>query len=782
MKKLDTRLLRLIRYSKGQFISVTVVVAVALCIYILLNVTGVNFRNAIFSYYEITNFNDIHVQLVRLPQSAVDEVKTLPGIKEAQGRISVDVPLKVEDEDERIRIRLISISDEEQINILYPVQGKSGDLGLDNALILEQFAQARNIRIGDTIYPTMNGREYPLTVSGIVSSAEYVYLMENEQSILPAPDQFGVAYVHEEFARSATGFRDSFNELLVTLRDQNQIDDQVDKLEDKLDSYGVKRIIKRDDQLSHNVLMQEVDGIEKMAQSVPLLFLFVAALIIFIMLSRIVKNDRMAIGILKALGYGNISVLSHYTKYALIISILGSILGIGSGLLLTRPLSQVYAFYFNLPIISNQIQFSYMINALLLTMAFCVTAGFLGARPVLKILPADSLRPEAPKSGKHILLEKIPLIWHNLSFSWKMVIRNIVRSKRRFILLMLGLSLSYAINTVPMYLAEVMPEMFRLQYQEFQKLDYSVEFTHPLHQRAIRELDHLIPTDEIEGKLEYPFELTNGWLKKTVTIIGIPKDTKIYNFYDLHDYPLQLPDSGIILTETLARNLQVQEGDQITVKHFVPGREDISLKVSGIIRQYLGTNAYMELDYMGEALLDQDMITGVNILSAYNPKEDLKDVKNIASVNSTEDMKNLFWEYLDTMNLSVYLYLIFGGILAFAVIYNGTTISIAERNREFASLRVMGFDKKDIFRLLSMENLLMALLAILLGIPLGIGMIHVVVQSFSSDMISLPLILVPKIFILTLIATIVFVIIAQLAAREKIYRMDFIDALKSRIS
>ncbi len=118
----------------------------------------------------------------------------------------------------------------------------------------------------------MNGREYPLTVSGIVSSAEYVYLMENEQSILPAPDQFGVAYVHEEFARSATGFRDSFNELLVTLRDQNQIDDQVDKLEDKLDSYGVKRIIKRDDQLSHNVLMQEVDGIEKMAQSVPLLF------------------------------------------------------------------------------------------------------------------------------------------------------------------------------------------------------------------------------------------------------------------------------------------------------------------------------------------------------------------------------------------------------------------------------------------------------------------------------------------------------------------------------
>ncbi|MCR6544823.1 ABC transporter permease [Dehalobacterium formicoaceticum] len=782
MQKLDLRLIRMICYSKGQFISVTVVVAVALSIYILLNVTGVNLRNAINYYYEITKFNDIYVQLVKLPQGALEEVRTLPGIKEVQGRISVDVPLEVEDEDERVTIRLISLPEEEKINILYPIEGNAGNLGTDNVLLLEQFAEARNIQVGDMIYPMINGREYPLTVSGIVASGEFVYLMEDEQSILPAPEQFGVAYVNEEFARSVTGYRDSFNELLVLLQDQDQIDDQVDRLEEELDSYGVKRIIKREDQLSHSVLMQEVDGLEKMAQSIPLLFLVVAALIIFIMLSRIVQNDRMAIGILKALGYGNLSVLAHYTKYALLISLLGSLIGIGSGLLLTDPLSQVYAFYFNLPLIRNQIQYSYILNAFLLTAVFCVTAGFLGARPVLKILPADSLRPETPKSGKHILLEKIPFIWNKLSFSWKMVIRNIVRTKKRFAFLMLGLALSYAINTVPMYLAQIMPEIFHLQYQVFQKMDYAVEFTHPLHHRAVRELDQLIQADAIEGKLEYPFELTNGWLKETVTIIGIPGDSQVYHFFDQNQQPLILPDQGIVLTETLAQKLQVQVGDEITVKNFVPGRDDVNLEVGGIIRQYLGTNAYMELDYMGETLLDQNMITGVNILSSHDPKEKLKDVKNIAAVSSVADMKNLFLEYLDTMNLATYLYLLFGGILGFAVIYNGTTISIAERSKEFASLRVMGFDKKDIFKLLSMENLLMSVLAILLGIPLGIGMIQGVVHSFSSDMVTLPLILTPRIFIETIFATVVFVIIAQLAARNKIYRLDFIDALKSRIS
>ncbi|ATW28080.1 ABC transporter permease [Candidatus Formimonas warabiya] len=783
MKKLDIRLIRTIRQSKGQFISVAVIVAVALCIYMLFNMCAVNLKNAISNYYDLTNFNDIHVQLVKIPQGAIDALKGIDGIKEVQGRVSIDVPLRVKNADEKVNIRIISLpKDEEKINRLYWLGSHRAQIGNDNVVLLEQFAKARNIKPGDTISPFINGRVHQLTVSGIAASAEFVYLMENEQSLLPAPEKFGVAYVSEEFAQSVSGYQGSYNELLMTVNDPGKIDDIVDSVEKKLDKYGVKRIIKREDQLSNQMLTQEVDGIEKMAKTIPVLFLLVAALIIFIMLSRIVQNDRMGIGVLKALGYGNRSILSHYTKYALAIGILGSIVGIGGGILLSGPMIQVYALYFNIPIMKSEIYYFYMVNAFLLTAIFCMTAGILGARPVLRIMPADSMRPEAPKSGKRIMLEKIDIIWRHLSFSWKMVIRNALRTKGRFAFLVLGLALSYAINTVPLFEAEVFPQMFTVQYGEYQKMDYNIEFNQPLNKRVINEISHLIQASKVEPKLEYPFELKNGWRKKTVSIIGIPRNTSFYKFEDENNREVKLPEKGFFIGEGLAKTLKVNRGDKITIKNFVPGKEDLELKVSGIVKQYLGANAYMDLEAMEELLVDKEMITGVSLASQDDVKEKLKDVKNIGSINSLNDMKNAFLEYMDMMIISTRLYLLFGGLLGFAIIYNSTVISISERSMEFASLRVMGFDKKDVYRLVSKENFLMTGFALLLGVPLGIGMIKGIVNSFSTDMMTFPMMLTPKTFIYAALSTFLFVIIAQLAARKKIYRLNFIDALKSRIS
>lgn len=784
MRKLDRRLLRMIGHSKGQFISVAVIVALALCIYILLNMTGMNLNNAVNHYYKLTNFNDIHIQLVRIPEGAVDQLRGINGIKEIQGRVSVDVPLGVDDKEEKVRIRLISLPQEEKINILYQLGNRQGDLGNDNVILLEQFAKARNIKPGDVITPRINGRVHGLTVSGIAASSEFVYVMENQQALLPAPEKFGVAFVSEDFAQSVLGLRGTFNEILVTIDKQGKIDEITDTIEKKLDQYGVKRIIKREDQLSHSILKQELDSLEKMAQTVPLMFLIVAAIIIFIMLSRIVQNDRIAIGVLKALGYSNSNILAHYTKYALAVGLTGAIVGIGSGLLFSGPMCRFYALYFNLPVIKIDISYSYMLKALILTGAFCMTAGILGARRVVKIMPADSMRPEAPKSGKRIFLERLSFFWGRLSFSWKMVIRNAIRTKGRLIFLVLGLSMAYGINTVPLFLVDVFPMMFTSQYSEYQRMDYNVEFTKPMPERVVKEINHLVKADKIEPKLEYPFELQNGWRKKTVSIIGIPKDTSLYKFEDINNQRVELPSEGLFLTEAMANILQIKRGDKITVKNFRPGKDDAEIEVKGIVKQYLGSNAYMDIDSMGALLADKGMITGVSLTARNNEnvKNQLKDIKNIASVNSMADIKNSFMEYMDMTLASVGVLLIFGGILGFAIIYNAAVISFSERSQEFASLRVMGFDKKDIYRMVGKENFLITGLAILVGIPLGWGMIAGLAQAYNTEMYTIPMIVSPKIFVYAALATIIFVIIAQLAARKRIYNLNFIDALKSRIS
>ena len=188
MRKLDVRLLRMVRHSKGQFVSVTVIVAVALCIYILFSITSTNLRNSVDYYYKITNISDLTIQLVKIPQGALENLQSIEGVRDVQGRVCVDVALEVEEEKERVNIRLISIPDNGgSINKLYSEQ-KVGMKLEDNSsvILLEQFAKARNIKIGDVIYPRINGRIHSLKVSGIASSSEFVYLMENEQSRMPS--------------------------------------------------------------------------------------------------------------------------------------------------------------------------------------------------------------------------------------------------------------------------------------------------------------------------------------------------------------------------------------------------------------------------------------------------------------------------------------------------------------------------------------------------------------------------------------------------------------------
>lgn len=784
MKKLDLRLLRMIRQSKGQFISVTVIVAVALCIYITFSITLINIRNAVDHYYDTTNISDLVVELIRIPQSGLSELDSIPGITGVQGRVSVDVPLKVENEDEKVNIRLVSVpADGGHINKLYT--GDERELKFDDndaAVLLEQFAKARNIKIHDRINPRINGRPFELKVSGIASSSEYAYIMENEQSLLPAPEKFGVAYVSEAFAQSVLGYRGSYNEVTITIDEKADIDNIIDAVEKKLDKYGVKKITKLEDQLSNNILTQKIEGMEMMSSMLPIMFLLVAAIIISIMLSRIVNNDRMAIGVLKALGYGNLKVLSHYTKYALAIGLTGSITGIAGGMYLANPMSQLYVYYFNIPLSGLEIQYAYIINGILLTSLFCIISGLFGARSVIRIMPADSMRPEAPKKGRRILLERIIFIWKHVPFSWKMVIRNMMRNKRRFAFLVLGLALAYAINTVPLFMTEAIVSMFEQQYGEYQLMDYSIDFTAPKNVKALIDINNLAKIDKAEPKLEYPFELVNGWREKTVSITGIPKDTEFYVFKDRSNNTIKLPDKGIFITEAIARDLNVGKGDTITIRNFLPNKADVTVQVSDIFKQYLGVNAYMNIESMDDLLLDEQMITGVNASSGYDLKEKLKDVAGISSVRSIGDIKQSFVEFLDTMNIMIMFYLLFGGVLGFALIYNATIIGISERTNEFASLRIMGFDKKDVFGMITRENFVLAAIAIMAGIPLGASMIKGMGVTFSSDMITFPVLLTPGIFIKAALASVFFVIIAQLATLKKVYNLNFIDALKSRIS
>ncbi|SCX77613.1 ABC transporter permease [Alkaliphilus peptidifermentans] len=785
MKKLDVRLLRVIKKSKGQFISISVMVILALTIYISFSMVADNLNNTISHYYDVTNFGDVFVEVVRIPKAAIDNLYTIEGIEGAQGRISSDVPLRVEDPNEKVRVRVVSLPKEEGgINSLYTIKGREVEDNPRTTTVLEQFIDARGIQLGDRITPYIAGREYPLEVIGVVGSPEYIYLMENEQTLLPAPEKFGVIYVTEAFAQSALGYQGSYNEVLIKIKDDyiHQIDDIVDEIEDQLDRYGVKRTIKREDHLSHSMMMEEINQLEAMSTAITLLFLIVAAVIINIMLSRIVKNDRMSIGVMKALGYNNINVLAHYTKFSLLIGLVGSIIGIILSIPLSGVFTNLYMFYFNIPMFQMEVYYIYIVYGILLTSVFCIISGLLGARTVLKILPADSMRPEAPKSGGRIWLEKIKFIWNRISFSWKMVIRNILRNKKRAAFLVMGIALTYGITIVPVFMSSVWGNIFLLQYGEFQTMDYNIDFSKPMNNNAIRELQQILEVDHIEPKAEVPFELVNGLKKKVASVVGVQWDTQFYHFRNSLGQAIDIPPNGIILAEGLAKSLGANVGDEIAIKNFMPDKEDKIIEVKGITQQFLGINAYMDINMMNELLGEKGLITGALLDSQDDVVLKLQNVKNIGQVQSVDDMKNSFLEFMDVIIYSVGVLMIFGGVLGFAIVYNTTIISISERTMEFSSLRVMGFDKKEIYKMVSKENGLMTVLGLVLGIPIGYGMCAGIVSGLSTDLYSIPLIINPSSYVIAAVATIIFVALAQLATIRKIYRLNFMDALKNRTS
>ncbi|MBZ2174447.1 FtsX-like permease family protein [Schnuerera sp. xch1] len=782
MKRLDLRLLRLIKNSKGQFIAITILVIVGLTIYTALSTAIVNLEDTLNYYYDEKNFAHIFVQSTKIPESALNKVKKINGVKEVEGRVVFDIKMESDNSDEKVKARIVSISDNSSINKLHIVDGNEIETKNKDAIVIEQFANARNIKINDTIKPYIEGRIFDLRVSGISASPEYVYLMEDEQSLLPMPDKFGIIFVSEEFARQNFGFKDSFNEILITVKDKEHMDRIKDQVENELDQYGIKRIYDRDDQLSNRMVTEEIIGVKQMSSTIPVIFLGVAAVIIAAMLSRMVRNDRMSIGVLKALGYSNMSILIHYTKFSILIGLIGSIFGVILGTILSSSMAKLYAQFFNIPMLKFKLYYGYMFTAISLSITFCTIAGIWGARRVLKILPAESMRPEPPKQGGRVFLDKATIIWKRLSFSWKMVLRNIFRNKKRFLFISSGIAMTFAITLMPSVLNDASKDMFDSHYSEFQKMEYNINFNVPLSINTVNEIKHIIDVERIEPKIEFPFEIVYGNSKMATNIIGLSSNTEFYGFKNMNGQSIDLPSEGIVLSEGLARFIGVQKGDKIKIKTFIPNKDDVYVEVKDIIKQSLGTNGYMNIETMSNELLNKNLITGVYIDSSDDVKGKLENVKNISSIQSLQDMRAVFEEFMGLMMASISMMILFAGILGFAIVYNSTVMNIAERRLEFSSLRVMGFSKHQIFKIITKENAVMTVFGIILGIPLGQFMMSSLEKTFSIELYTIDMSPTLSSYIITAVITIVFVVIAQLATYKKINKLDFIEALKNRIS
>ena len=783
MKKINKRLVTLISHSKGQFIAIITVIVVGLMIYMSMASASKNLATSLDDYYEETNFADIYVEVLRMPEKAIPEIKAKHDFTGTEGRIVFDTPYITDDENERVTIRIISKIEETEINKPFFIEGEDINDKYKDILLAQKFAEARNVKVGDTIKMQISGKLHEMNVSGIIASPEYIYLIENAQSMLPPSGKFGVAFVSREFAQRNYGYSGSVNEIIIKTDGTEDLDIIKDNIKDDFEKYGLKRITIKDNQLSNRMISEELFQLEVSSRGVPRLFLGISALVLIMMLSRMVKRDRNTIGVLKGLGYTSFQVILHYTKYAWAVGFFGVLFGTVLGVALSGLMTNLYIVFFNIPMLKIDFYAEFIIFAIIYTFTFCSISGFIGARGVLKITPAESMRPEAPKKGKRIMLERVRFIWNRLSFSWKTIVKNIFRNKRRLIFVLLGVAITYSVIGATLGMMESTYDMMGKFFVEFQKMDYNVNFNRPINKNVSKEIGSFVDIEHVEPKIEFPFELKNGLRKEIVNIIGLEENTEFYSFKNANEEVVKIDETGIILSENLANELKVKKGDQIVLHSFVPDKDDVTIKVSEVIEQGLGMNAYMEIDYMGETLLDKEVATGLFVNSSDEDfVKKLVKADNIATIQSSKEMLAIYEEFMGLTIISITVMVVMAGILGFSIVYNATIISISEREMEFSSMRVLGFTKQEIFKIILNENIVIGIAGILLGIPLAMWMGESMANMYSNEIYTMEATDAKIVYVFAGICTFIFIMLSQFATYEKIKRLDFLQALKSRIS
>lgn len=782
MKKLDKRLFRMIKNTKGQYFAVLSIIITGIFVFTAVSNSALNLKDSLNDYYQETNFADIFVSAMGLPAKLESSLLGQADIKETEARLVFDTSFITEDDEEKVNVRVVSVNrNENKINKLFIKSGKR-ELTEKGIIVIEQFAVARKINVGDQIKIQINGKQYKFIVSGIASSSEYAYIMENEQTLLPNPENFGIVYIEEDYLMQIYGSKGNYNEMLIKVNNEDNLVQTKDFLEDSLDKYGVKRVVKKEEQLSNSMLSQEIEGLEMMSQSVPFVFLIFAGIMLSSMLSRVVKKDRTSIGILKALGYKNNEIISHYLKYAASVGLLGGLLGSIIGSALSGAMTNYYLVFFNIPTLTIKIYYNRIIVSVVLSCLFCIISGYWGVKGITKINPSESMKPESPKKGKRILIENIKFIWSHVSFSWKMVLRSIFREKKKFAFIGAAVSITCGMMIMTIWMIDVMDAMFNRQYTEFMKMQYNISFTGFKDLNINKDIEKYINPKEIEGRIELPFEIENGRNSKIVNVIGLEKNTVFYGFRDMKGNFLKVPDDGILISSNLANNLNAEVGDEVLIKNFIPNKDDSYVKVRGIIKQNLGINGYMNIDYLNDKFLDREIINGIYLNSDDNVQEKLKEIKNINSIQSQSDMRGAFEEFTTITAISMGFMVIFSGLLGFIIVYSMTLMSINERTLEFSSLRVMGFSKQEIFYMLIRENMIMSFIGIILGVPLGLWLVDYMGKSFTTDVYTMNEPVKINSVLISIILTIVFLILAQFMTYAKIHKLDFMQALKNRIS
>jgi len=786
IRALDRKLLREAWRLRGQLFSIALVVACGVMTVVAMRSTYESLELSRAAYYERSRFADVFVTLNRAPETLAARIAAIPGVAAVETRIVLDVSLDVPGLDEPATGRLVSLPDgrESALNVLHLREGRTPLPGRsDEAVASEAFAEANGLRLGDAVSAVIHGRYQRLRIVGIGLSPEYVYEVGAGQ-IVPDNRRFGVLWMNRSALAPAYDMEGAFNDVALRLAPGASEAAVIAELDRLLEPYGGRGAYGRADQASARIVDEELKQNRTSGTAVPLIFLGVAAFLLHIVLSRLVQTQRDQIAILKAFGYSNLDVGLHYLRFALLAVGIGSAIGAAFGAWIGRLLLDVYAAYFRFPELTYRVSWTLFAIAVAVSAAAAALGAHSAVRRAVALPPAEAMRPESPARYRPGFLERIGAA-RLLSPAARMILRNVERYPVRAGLSALGVGFAVSILVTGTFLFDAVDYMLDVQFRQVQREDVAVLFTGPRNASARYDMARLDGVLRVEPYRVAPARIHEGHRKRNIPLTGLSPDGELRRILDQDFVPHAPPADGLLLGEKLAEVLGVRPGDTVRIEILEGARPVRELPVVGTVNEIIGMNAYMELGALNRLLHEGPTISGVYLAVDPHRRTEVYDrLKNMPAVASASSrlvtLENFQSQIAETLLVSMTILIGFAAVIAVGVIYNGARIALAERGRELASLRVLGFTRREVAVLLFGERAVITAAGIPAGFAIGYFFAAALIGAFETEGYRIPLVVSGSTYAFAGIVAVAAAVFAGLLVRRRLNRLDLIAVLKTR--
>ncbi|HQU42237.1 MAG TPA: FtsX-like permease family protein [Pirellulales bacterium] len=791
MTVLDRKLLRDLRHSGGLLLAITSIMAVGVACYVALGFAYRNLSRAQHRYYADCRMADFSLEVKKVPVSELAAVAKLPGVVEVRPRIQFFATVDIERIAEPLNGIVLSLPDRRgpTINdVLLRRGGYFTDARSNEVIVNEKFARFHGLGPGQWIHLILNNRRQELFIVGTAMSSEFTYLV-GPGSIMPDPEHLGVFYLKHSYAEEVFDFDGACNQVLGLLSPQlrDRPEETMRRAELLLDSYGVFTSVPLSQQRSSRFVSNEISGVKAFGVVDALIFLAVAALVLNVLMTRLTEQQRVIVGTLKAIGYLDRQVFAHFLKFGLAVGVLGGVLGGGLGYAISFGMTGLYRKFFEFPTLDNQFYFDIFVQGVLVSLACALIGSVHGARAVLRLEPAVAMRPKPPAQGGAIWLERFGRFWKSLSFAWRMTLRNLVRQRFRTAAGVFAAAMGAGMSVNALMLAEATRFLVDFQFFQVQRSDIDLAFEDERSEAALTEARQLPGVDRAEPTLSVGCTFVNGPHSYKGGITGLARDARLTVPRDLAGRRLRIPESGLVMSRKLAELLYLEHGDLVEIRPTKGLREPRRVPVVGIADSYMGLTVYADIHYLSRLVHEELAVSGVQL--AIDPRRDVvrslyRELKRLPGVQSVSSRADAVANVMDTLikNQRVFigLLVLFAGVIFFGSVLNSSLIGLAERQREVATLRVLGYTEWQVGNLFLRESLLLNTLGTLAGMPLGYLLNWGITVAYDTDLFRIPVVDPTQSCLATFAIGGSFALLAHAVVQRAIFRMDWLEAMKTK--